>query len=127
MDLKISRIETDNNGVWRFFNEAGDRIAQHVTPGHMARMYAEIHNDRINLTDLVARLPTTADGVAVVPGMTVWTHKNRVPCVAGYFPLRVSGVTDRTIYVDDNGNQVARHLNVYSSREAADKSTVSAH
>lgn len=51
VDLRISRVEASDSGEWRFFNENGERIAQHITAGHMAQMYAEIHNEAIRLRE----------------------------------------------------------------------------
>ena len=60
VSLLISRVEHGENGEWMFFNSDGDRIAAHMTPGHMARMYVELYNDRIRVRDTLKEIGDTA-------------------------------------------------------------------
>lgn len=52
VNLHIARVEVDDNGTWTFWNEDGGRISQHLTAGHMAQMYAEIHNELMRQRDI---------------------------------------------------------------------------
>jgi len=53
--------------------------------GHfLAAAFRECADEIERLTAIVNRLPTTADGVPVTPGMSVWSRNGRFLVVAGY-------------------------------------------
>ncbi len=68
--------------------------------------------------EIVARLPMTADGVPVVPGMDVWFSEPSPHCALAY-QARMDGEIATTFHGSVYKSVAAS--DVYSTREAAEK------
>ena len=81
------------------------------------REMAEMRKDRAGLQATVDKLPKTADGVPVMPGMAVWINS---PCVRKYVVLGIKH-NQELVELNCNLGSVLRSDKLYSTREAAEE------